>query len=100
MSTDHLQKRYKIIIFSFVFTELLGENWAQSSQPTGQAMPTVDGWFKAATIAIAVCGFLALLMLAVLAIKLLQPMPSQDEKLNGFGNPECAPPLLPPMRTV
>ncbi|XP_011499420.1 PREDICTED: BMP and activin membrane-bound inhibitor homolog [Ceratosolen solmsi marchali] len=77
---------------------LLGEQRAYfgSMQPSGQEVQTSDGWFKTATIAVPICGFVVLLILASLAIRLLQPVPSQGDKLNGLRMPENAPPLLGP----
>ncbi|XP_058800626.1 BMP and activin membrane-bound inhibitor homolog [Phymastichus coffea] len=76
---------------------LLGEQrtYIGSIQPAmGQAVQTSDGWFKTATIAVPICGFVVLLILASLAIRLLQPIPSQGDKLNGLITPEMTPPLL------
>ncbi|XP_015592729.1 BMP and activin membrane-bound inhibitor homolog [Cephus cinctus] len=53
-----------------------------------------DGWFKTATIAVPICGLIVLLILASLAIRLLQPLPSQGDKLGPHRTPDNGPPLL------
>ncbi|XP_063989792.1 BMP and activin membrane-bound inhibitor homolog isoform X1 [Diachasmimorpha longicaudata] len=63
-------------------------------QPTEQTSRTADGWFKTATIAVPICGLIVLLILASLAIRLLQPLPSQSDKLGPHRTPDNAPPLL------
>ncbi|OXU26702.1 hypothetical protein TSAR_004956 [Trichomalopsis sarcophagae] len=77
---------------------LLGEHrtYFDTMQPAGQEVQTSDGWFRTATIAVPICGFVVLLILASLAIRLLQPLPSQGDKLNGLRMPETTPPLLGP----
>ncbi|XP_011314784.1 BMP and activin membrane-bound inhibitor homolog [Fopius arisanus] len=63
-------------------------------EPTGQTSRTADGWFKTATIAVPICGLIVLLILASLAIRLLQPLPTQSDKLGPHRTPDNAPPLL------
>lgn len=65
-------------------------------QPTGPATRSTDGWFKTATIAVPICGLVVLLILASLAIRLLQPLPTQGDKLGPHRTPDNAPPLLGP----
>ncbi|XP_043271348.1 BMP and activin membrane-bound inhibitor homolog isoform X3 [Venturia canescens] len=65
-------------------------------QPTGPATRATDGWFKTATIAVPICGLVVLLILASLAIRLLQPLPSQGDKLGPHRTLDNAPPLLGP----
>ena len=91
-------KRSNRLTSLFFIPVLLGEHrgYFGSMQPAGQEVQTSDGWFKTATIAVPICGFVVLLILASLAIRLLQPLPSQGDKLNGLRMPENAPPLLGP----
>ncbi|KAF7992825.1 hypothetical protein HCN44_005169 [Aphidius gifuensis] len=65
-------------------------------QPTVPIIRSNDSWFKTATIAVPIFGFVVLLILASLAIKLLQPLPMQSEKLGlpDYRMPDNAPPLL------
>lgn len=63
-------------------------------QPTGQGIQNSDGWFRTATIAVPICGLIVLLILATLAIRLLQPLPIQIDKLGPHRMPDNAPPLL------
>lgn len=63
-------------------------------QPTGHGMQNTDGWFRTATIAVPICGLIVLLILASLAIRLLQPLPNQIDKLGPHRMPDNAPPLL------
>ncbi|XP_012282855.1 BMP and activin membrane-bound inhibitor homolog [Orussus abietinus] len=63
-------------------------------QPTAHGAQSTDGWFKTATIAVPICGLVALLILASLAIRLLQPIPTQNDKLGPHRTPDGAPPLL------
>lgn len=65
-------------------------------QPTVPMIRSNDSWFKTATIAVPIFGFVVLLILASLAIKLLQPLPLQSEKLGipDYRMPDNAPPLL------
>ncbi|XP_066584158.1 BMP and activin membrane-bound inhibitor homolog [Prorops nasuta] len=55
-----------------------------------------DGWFRTATIAVPICGLIVLLVLASLAIRLLQPVPSQVDKLGSHRMSDNGPPLLAP----
>ncbi|XP_048515567.1 BMP and activin membrane-bound inhibitor homolog isoform X2 [Athalia rosae] len=60
-------------------------------------LQTTEGWFRTATIAVPICGLVALLVLAGLAVRLLKPMPTQNDKLGPHsGAPDNAPPLLGP----
>ncbi|XP_033220534.1 BMP and activin membrane-bound inhibitor homolog [Belonocnema kinseyi] len=65
-------------------------------QPTGHGVQSTDGWFRTATIAVPICGLIVLLILASLAIRLLQPLPNQIDKLGSHRMPDNAPPLLGP----
>ncbi|XP_046734758.1 BMP and activin membrane-bound inhibitor homolog isoform X2 [Diprion similis] len=66
----------------------------QSSNHGNQA---TEGWFRTATIAVPICGLVALLVLAGLAVRLLKPMPTQGDKLGPHCRaPDNAPPLLGP----
>ncbi|KAL7300355.1 hypothetical protein TKK_0006978 [Trichogramma kaykai] len=65
-----------------------------TSQATGSQQQS-EGWFRTLTIAVPICGFVLLLILASLAIRMLQPLPTQSDKLQGL-----QPPLLPPTATV
>lgn len=67
-------------------------------QPTGHGSQSTDGWFKTATIAVPICGLIALLILASLAIRLLQPVPLQSDKLGGHRTADNGPPLLGPAK--
>lgn len=75
---------------------LLGDSRAflEPIQPTGHGVQSTDSWFRTATIAVPICGLIVLLMLASLAIRLLQPLPNQIEKLGPHRMPDNAPPLL------
>nr|XP_050863155.1 BMP and activin membrane-bound inhibitor homolog [Vespula vulgaris] len=67
-------------------------------QPTGHGSQSSDSWFKTATIAVPICGLIALLVLASLAIRLLQPVPLQGDKLGGHRTADNGPPLLGPAK--
>ncbi|KAJ8674894.1 hypothetical protein QAD02_010680 [Eretmocerus hayati] len=78
-------------------SSLSGGGVVTSGGPTNQQIQnsSSDGWFRTATIAVPICGFVVLLILASLAIRLLQPIPSPNDKLVGLRLPESAsPPLL------
>lgn len=62
-------------------------------QPINHGGQATD-WFKTATIAVPICGLIALLILASLATRLLQPMPTQSDKLGSNEMPDNGPPLL------
>ncbi|KAL0101055.1 hypothetical protein PUN28_018724 [Cardiocondyla obscurior] len=56
-----------------------------------------DGWFPTATIIVAICGFIVLLMIASLAVRWLQPMPAQSgNKFASHRTSDNGPPLLGP----
>lgn len=88
-------------MYCFLFAVLVGDQKAFSGriEPTGPTTRSTDGWFKAATIAVPICGLIVLLILASLAIRLLQPLPMQTDKL---GCPHRmdhnGPPLLGPSK--
>ncbi|XP_003487646.1 BMP and activin membrane-bound inhibitor homolog [Bombus impatiens] len=63
-------------------------------QPINHGGQATDGWFKTATIAVPICGLVALLILATLATRLLQPVPTQSNKLGSHQMPDNGPPLL------
>lgn len=66
-------------------------------EPNNHGSQVTDGWFKTATIAVPICGFIVLLMLASLAVRLLQPMPDPDRpngKLMPHRTSVNGPPLL------
>ncbi|KZC10433.1 BMP and activin membrane-bound inhibitor like protein [Dufourea novaeangliae] len=65
-------------------------------QPINHGGQSTDGWFKTATIAVPICGLIVLLILASLAIRLLQPVPTQNDKLGPHRMPDNGPPLLGP----
>lgn len=65
-------------------------------QPINHGGQSTDGWFKTATIAVPICGLIVLLILASLAIRLLQPVPTQSDKLGPHRMPDNGPPLLGP----
>ncbi|XP_031827745.1 BMP and activin membrane-bound inhibitor homolog [Nomia melanderi] len=65
-------------------------------QPINHGGQSADGWFKTATIAVPICGLIVLLILASLAIRLLQPVPTQSDKLGPHRMPDNGPPLLGP----
>ncbi|KAF3429037.1 hypothetical protein E2986_01092 [Frieseomelitta varia] len=65
-------------------------------QPISHRGQSTDGWFKTATIAVPICGLIVLLILASLAIRLLQPVPTQSDKLGPHRMPGNGPPLLGP----
>ncbi|OAD61054.1 BMP and activin membrane-bound inhibitor like protein [Eufriesea mexicana] len=65
-------------------------------QPINHGGQSTDGWFKTATIAVPICGLIVLLILASLAIRLLQPEPTQSDKLGPHRMPDNGPPLLGP----
>ncbi|XP_014213978.1 uncharacterized protein LOC106643386 [Copidosoma floridanum] len=77
---------------------LMGERRAYLGSGREDELLGADSWFRMATIAIPICGFVILVILASLAIRLLQPMPLQSDKLNGLRMPENAPPLLGPSK--
>ncbi|XP_036139478.1 BMP and activin membrane-bound inhibitor homolog [Monomorium pharaonis] len=66
--------------------------------PNSQA---TDGWFPTATIIVAICGFIVLLMIASLAVRWLQPMPVQNankfvpHRTSNNGPPLLGPPKVP-----
>ncbi|KAL6261382.1 BMP and activin membrane-bound inhibitor homolog [Pogonomyrmex barbatus] len=54
-----------------------------------------DSWFRTATIVVAICGFIVLLMIASLAVRWLQPMPEQNaNKFVPHQTSDNGPPLL------
>lgn len=66
-------------------------------EPNNHGSQVTDGWFKTATIAVPICGFIVLLMLASLAVRLLQPVPDPDRpngKLMPHRTSVNGPPLL------
>ncbi|XP_078032678.1 BMP and activin membrane-bound inhibitor homolog [Augochlora pura] len=65
-------------------------------QPINHGGQSTDGWFKTATIAVPICGGIVLLILASLALRLLQPVPTQNDKLGPHRMPDNGPPLLGP----
>lgn len=88
------------VFFFFFFLVLLDEQHAYLGpvQPTGHGSQSSDSWFKTATIAVPICGLIALLVLASLAIRLLQPVPLQGDKLGGHRTADNGPPLLGPAK--
>ncbi|XP_076241541.1 BMP and activin membrane-bound inhibitor homolog [Calliopsis andreniformis] len=65
-------------------------------QSVNHGVQSTDGWFKTATIAVPICGLIVLLILASLAIRLLQPVPTQGDKLGPHRMLDNGPPLLGP----
>lgn len=63
-------------------------------QTSNHGNQATEGWFRTATIAVPICGLVALLVLAGLAVRLLKPMPTQSDKLGPHRAPDNAPPLL------
>ncbi|XP_018393982.1 PREDICTED: BMP and activin membrane-bound inhibitor homolog [Cyphomyrmex costatus] len=63
--------------------------------PNSRGNQAIDGWFPTATIIVAICGFLVLLMIASLAVRWLQPMPAQNvNKFVPHRTSNNGPPLL------
>ncbi|XP_011703811.1 PREDICTED: BMP and activin membrane-bound inhibitor homolog [Wasmannia auropunctata] len=65
--------------------------------PNSRGNQMTDGWFPTATIIVAICGFIVLLMIASLAVRWLQPMPAQNtNKFVPHRTSDNGPPLLGP----
>ncbi|XP_039309624.1 BMP and activin membrane-bound inhibitor homolog isoform X3 [Solenopsis invicta] len=63
--------------------------------PNSHGSQATDGWFPTATIIVAICGFIVLLMIASLAVRWLQPMPAQNtNKFVPHRTSDNGPPLL------
>jgi len=63
--------------------------------PNSRENQATDGWFPTATIIVAICGFIVLLMIASLAVRWLQPMPAQNaNKFVPHRTSDNGPPLL------
>ncbi|XP_071570519.1 BMP and activin membrane-bound inhibitor homolog isoform X2 [Temnothorax nylanderi] len=70
---------------------------APQLHPNSRGSQTADGWFPTATIIVAICGFIVLLMIASLAVRWLQPMPEQNaNKFVPHRTSDNGPPLLGP----
>ncbi|XP_014470736.1 PREDICTED: BMP and activin membrane-bound inhibitor homolog [Dinoponera quadriceps] len=68
-------------------------------QPSGHGSQGTEGWFRTTTIAVAVGGLVVLLILASLAVRLLQPVPAPiraSGKLVPHRTSVNGPPLLGP----
>ncbi|KYM79620.1 hypothetical protein ALC53_09928 [Atta colombica] len=69
--------------------------------PNSRGNQAIDGWFPTATIIVAICGFIVLLMIASLAVRWLQPMPAQNankfvpHRTSNNGPPLLGPPKVP-----
>ncbi|KYQ57121.1 BMP and activin membrane-bound inhibitor like protein [Trachymyrmex zeteki] len=69
--------------------------------PNSRGNQAIDGWFPTATIVVAICGFIVLLMIASLAVRWLQPMPAQNatkfvpHRTSNNGPPLLGPPKVP-----
>lgn len=99
------------LLFFFQFPVLLVGKQQQELQPmaeedlqsslqksTIQIIKSAEGvWLNTATIAVAICGIIVLLILTTLAIRLLQPafpMQAMDKRLGTHTISENTPPLL------
>ncbi|XP_011049667.1 PREDICTED: BMP and activin membrane-bound inhibitor homolog [Acromyrmex echinatior] len=69
--------------------------------PNNRGNQVIDGWFPTATIIVAICGFIVLLMIASLAVRWLQPVPAQNankfvpHRTSNNGPPLLGPPKVP-----